>query len=199
LRQASGKIFALSAEIVDMVKRQLAEDTDHRKSSNTMAGTRSSGPAQIPPIEEVHRDPRYGGDLHRADIAWANMAAATGLRLGGDSRRDPERAKPRSQRKSKAAVGVRRQPPKRRCTIKTDEAERGARFAMRFHPGSLCLRFEKVAAVLQRRRATAARTRPGALVTPARCARRRRESAQPLNFGWRGCASKMLRIKAAAI
>jgi hypothetical protein len=81
LRQASGKIFALSAEIVDMVKRQLAEDTDHRKSSNTMAGTRSSGPAQIPPIEEVHRDPRYGGDLHRADIAWANMAAAAGLRL----------------------------------------------------------------------------------------------------------------------
>ena len=28
---------------------------------------------------DFHRDPRYGGDLHRADLAWARHAAAMGL------------------------------------------------------------------------------------------------------------------------
>ena len=81
LRQASGQVFALSAEIVDAVKRQLAEKMDRRKTGSAIAGTRSPGAAEIPPVEEIHRDPRYGGDLHRADIAWANMAAAAGLSL----------------------------------------------------------------------------------------------------------------------
>jgi hypothetical protein len=79
VRQASGKTFALSAEIVDRVKLRLAEAADGRKIGGAIAGPRSSGAGEIPPIEEVHRDPRYGGDLHRADIAWANMAAAAGL------------------------------------------------------------------------------------------------------------------------
>jgi hypothetical protein len=79
LREAAGEIFALSAEIVDTVKRRLAEETRHAKTH--IATARSSGPDELPPIEELHRDPRYGGDLHRADIAWANMAAAAGLSL----------------------------------------------------------------------------------------------------------------------
>ena len=81
LRQASGKTFALSAEIVDAMRRQLAEETNRRKTGSVIAGPRSSEAAEIPPIEEVHRDLRYGGDLHRADIAWANMAAAVGFSL----------------------------------------------------------------------------------------------------------------------
>ena len=81
VRQASGKTFALSAEIVDRVKLRLAEAADGRKTGGAIAGPRSSRAGEIPPIEEVHRDPRYGGDLHRADIAWANMAAAAGLGL----------------------------------------------------------------------------------------------------------------------
>ena len=28
---------------------------------------------------DFHRDPRYGGDLHRADLAWARHAADMGL------------------------------------------------------------------------------------------------------------------------
>jgi len=81
LREAAGEIFALSTEIVDTVKRRLAEETRHRKTHTATA--RTSGPYDLPPIEELHRDPRYGGDLHRADIAWANMAAAAGLDLEG--------------------------------------------------------------------------------------------------------------------
>jgi hypothetical protein len=30
-------------------------------------------------LAEFHRDPRYAGDLHRADMAWARHAAAIGL------------------------------------------------------------------------------------------------------------------------
>jgi RepB DNA-primase from phage plasmid len=30
-------------------------------------------------LKDFHEDPRYGGDLHRADLAWANHAAAAGL------------------------------------------------------------------------------------------------------------------------
>ena len=33
----------------------------------------------IRPLAEFHSDPRYGGDLHRADLAWARHAAAMGL------------------------------------------------------------------------------------------------------------------------
>jgi hypothetical protein len=38
--------------------------------------------AALPPLRsltEFHNDPRYGGDLHRADLAWARHAAGLGL------------------------------------------------------------------------------------------------------------------------
>jgi len=34
----------------------------------------------VRPFKEFHADPRYGGDLHRADMAWALYAARRGLR-----------------------------------------------------------------------------------------------------------------------
>ena len=42
-----GTIFALSAEIVEAVKRRLAEETDRSKTSSAAAGTRSSGAGEI--------------------------------------------------------------------------------------------------------------------------------------------------------
>jgi hypothetical protein len=30
-------------------------------------------------LDEFHRDPKYGGDLHRADMAWADYAASRGM------------------------------------------------------------------------------------------------------------------------
>jgi len=33
------------------------------------------------PLEEFHAAPTYGGDLHRADMAWAKHAAGCGLTL----------------------------------------------------------------------------------------------------------------------
>jgi len=35
--------------------------------------------APVRPITSFHADSRYGGDLHRADMAWAVHAAAHGL------------------------------------------------------------------------------------------------------------------------
>ena len=35
--------------------------------------------APVRPITSFHTDSRYGGDLHRADMAWAVHAAARGL------------------------------------------------------------------------------------------------------------------------
>jgi hypothetical protein len=40
------------------------------------------GARELPPLRslaEFHNDPHYGGDLHRADLAWARHAAAMGL------------------------------------------------------------------------------------------------------------------------
>jgi hypothetical protein len=46
----------------------------------TGQGAQESPPLR--PLDEFHRDPRYGGDLHRADMAWARHAAAMGLSAG---------------------------------------------------------------------------------------------------------------------
>ena len=43
------------------------------------AGQGASELPPLRPLEEFHSDPRYGGDLHRADLAWARHAAAMGL------------------------------------------------------------------------------------------------------------------------
>jgi hypothetical protein len=48
-------------------------------------GRLGQGAAAIPPLRalaDFHRDPRYHGDLHRADLAWARHAAASGLSAG---------------------------------------------------------------------------------------------------------------------
>jgi hypothetical protein len=34
----------------------------------------------VRPLAEFHGNPRYNGDLHRADMAWASHAASRGLR-----------------------------------------------------------------------------------------------------------------------
>ncbi|MBV8359228.1 MAG: hypothetical protein JO189_15035 [Deltaproteobacteria bacterium] len=35
----------------------------------------------VKPLFEFHAAPAYGGDLHRADMAWARHAAGRGLTL----------------------------------------------------------------------------------------------------------------------
>jgi len=43
-------------------------------------GAGQGGPeSPLKALVEFHRDPRYAGDLHRADMAWARHAAGRGL------------------------------------------------------------------------------------------------------------------------
>jgi hypothetical protein len=46
---------------------------------NNGAGQGAQPPPPLKSLAEFHGDPRYAGDLHRADMAWARHAAATGL------------------------------------------------------------------------------------------------------------------------
>jgi hypothetical protein len=50
-----------------------------------MLKIQGEGAPELPPIKplaQFHDDPHYGGDLHRADLAWARHAAAMGLSAG---------------------------------------------------------------------------------------------------------------------
>lgn len=47
--------------------------------SNRDQVLRGGREAPLRALEEFHRDPRYAGDLHRADMAWARHAADMGL------------------------------------------------------------------------------------------------------------------------
>ncbi len=63
-------------------------------------GVGQGGSRLVPlrPLEEFQSDPRYGGDLHRADLAWARRAASMGLTAGEiraailEARDSPKRA-----------------------------------------------------------------------------------------------------------
>jgi hypothetical protein len=61
------------------VRAAMATDAVRETSGGSVAG---QGAAELPPLRalaEFHRDPRYAGDLHRADMAWARHAAGMGL------------------------------------------------------------------------------------------------------------------------
>ena len=82
----------------------------------------------MPPLRslaEFHNDPRYGGDLHRADLAWARHAAsmrlseseicatimeARDLAKKGNAKRQREYAE-RTTNQVASAGGVGRLPP----------------------------------------------------------------------------------------
>ncbi|MGH7836862.1 MAG: DNA-primase RepB domain-containing protein [Candidatus Binataceae bacterium] len=72
LREFSGRTYAAAEELIDEViviaQRELAE-RDARRSFEPVTASSS-----IKAIRAFHDDPRYGGDLHRADLAWAIYA-----------------------------------------------------------------------------------------------------------------------------
>jgi hypothetical protein len=77
LRESRGGLYTAAAEfmqqVIALVERGRLQ-------------TAASADAQLHPHEELnrlvsdfHRDPRYAGDLHRADMAWAIYAASRGV------------------------------------------------------------------------------------------------------------------------
>ena len=77
LHAASGKVYPRACEFLVEVKNlaELARQQRNRRAQRC-ASTRSELRKSLP---DFHHDPRYRGDLHRADLAWATYAASHGL------------------------------------------------------------------------------------------------------------------------
>jgi hypothetical protein len=76
LKSSAGRIYRSAGEFVKAVAESASANTEEiRHCSQHSTSARSD----LRPLAEFHVDPRYGGDLHRADMAWALHAASRGL------------------------------------------------------------------------------------------------------------------------
>jgi hypothetical protein len=76
LKSSTGRIYRTANEFVNAIAESVSrssEETQHRPQCPTSLRT------DLRPLADFHADPRYGGDLHRADMAWALHAASRGL------------------------------------------------------------------------------------------------------------------------
>jgi hypothetical protein len=80
LLEASGQVYRQAPVFIAEVRAARAGE------AVTVGGEAEDGVGEgapelppIRPLAEFHSDPRYAGDLHRADLAWARHAAAMGL------------------------------------------------------------------------------------------------------------------------
>jgi RepB DNA-primase from phage plasmid len=80
LLEASGQVYRQAPVFIVEVRASLAGEVA------TVSGGAEDGVGQgapelppLRPLAEFHGDPCYGGDLHRADMAWARHAASMGL------------------------------------------------------------------------------------------------------------------------
>ena len=81
LLSASGQIYRRAPWLIAEVRAAMAGEKISMASGSDMKGA-GQGAAALPPLKslaEFHNDPRYSGDLHRADLAWARHAASMGL------------------------------------------------------------------------------------------------------------------------
>jgi hypothetical protein len=77
LRGSEGRIYSAAREFLEEVK-SLSETFSVERTAWTRVRF-SSTEDSVRPLAEFHRDPRYDGDMHRADLAWAIHAASRGL------------------------------------------------------------------------------------------------------------------------
>jgi len=77
LRRCEGKVYDAAGTFLKEVK-SLAENAVAER-LKPIASQLTSREKSVWPLAEFHRNPRYDGDLHRADMAWALHAASRGL------------------------------------------------------------------------------------------------------------------------
>ena len=86
LVEASGQVYRQAAAFIAEVRAAMADtaagETDADNGADDSAGQGGPDGPPLKPLEEFHGDPRYAGDLHRADMAWARHAAEMGLSAG---------------------------------------------------------------------------------------------------------------------
>jgi hypothetical protein len=76
LREYSGRVYTAAADFLNQVTALAAE---LRREREICRERRSQVDDAIRPLADFHAGPRYRGDLHRADMAWALHAASRGL------------------------------------------------------------------------------------------------------------------------
>jgi len=77
LRQCEAKTYDAANEFLEEVE-SLAEEAVTEHARSTTSRPRLNGnPVRL--LAKFHHSPRYAGDLHRADMAWALHAASRGL------------------------------------------------------------------------------------------------------------------------
>lgn len=77
LHECEGRTYAAAREFLEEMK-SFAEKARAEHAAWTTSRSTSTEES-VRPLTEFQRDPRYGGDLHRADMAWALHAASRGL------------------------------------------------------------------------------------------------------------------------
>jgi hypothetical protein len=77
LRSATGRVYSQAAEFVADIKKNEERETIEVAEPRRRHGRRER--VGVKPLKEFHSDPIYGGDLHRADMAWSKHAAGCGL------------------------------------------------------------------------------------------------------------------------
>jgi hypothetical protein len=80
LVEAGGPVYSQAAAFMAEVRAALtAAAVSETTGTGDGAGQGAAELTPLRPLAEFHCDPRYGGDLHRADMAWARHAAGMGL------------------------------------------------------------------------------------------------------------------------
>jgi len=77
LREYDGRVYSAAVEFTDELTALVQRELAIRETREAVEPL----PAGVPmrPLRTFHDDPRYGGDLHRADLAWAIYAASRAL------------------------------------------------------------------------------------------------------------------------
>ena len=79
LRSATGNVYSKWAEFLAGIGT--SSDGQAGQGEEPRKRRRPKERVGVKPLEEFHADPAYGGDFHRADMAWAKHAAGCGLTL----------------------------------------------------------------------------------------------------------------------
>jgi DNA primase RepB-like protein len=80
LRSATGRVYSRAVEFLAGITKN-DESEAAREEEIRPQRRRGRERAGVKLLREFHSDPIYGGDLHRADMAWAKHAAGCGLTL----------------------------------------------------------------------------------------------------------------------
>jgi hypothetical protein len=78
LRSATGRVYSKAAEFLAGIRA--SDDAWGTQAEEPKRGRRK-GRVGVRALNDFYADPLYGGDLHRADMAWAKHAAGCGLML----------------------------------------------------------------------------------------------------------------------